>query len=151
MHRPMATSSKALRRRSLPHVTVPNGTGFQPFQPQLAEDSLCSFTAPSFEELLRSVKMVSPVFRNKCSPVFPPCRQRDSDSLLRRQFDMVTTQNEAESTHAMFIEHRATAFQLTKTLIVRCGRFAYGSRVILLLPYVTLLLRDRPFLADEAQ
>ena len=33
---------------------------------QLAEDSLCSFTAPSFEELLRSEQMVSPVFRNRC-------------------------------------------------------------------------------------
>ena len=40
----MATSSKALRRRSLPHVTVPNGTGFQPFhkQPRIASPDRAS-------------------------------------------------------------------------------------------------------------
>ena len=109
----MATSSKALRRRSLPHARVPNGTGFQPFQPQLAEGSLCSFTAPSFEELLRTEQMVSPVFRNRCfrnrfshpSSALQTTRQdRPSQTpcLRRRQLDTVTNLHQAESTHAMF-------------------------------------------------
>ena len=61
-------------------------------------------------------------------------QDRTSQTPCRRQLDTVTSHHQPESTHAMFTEQPATAFQLTKTLIVRCRRFAYGFRVILLLP-----------------
>ena len=77
---------KALRRRSLPHARVSNGTGFQRLQPQLAEDSSCSSTARSFEELVRSVKMVLPVFRNRCS--HPPSALQTIIMVTTVQFNL---------------------------------------------------------------